>query len=417
MLNAIAKQHRFINRYTVLISFTILAGISQMLWLNFAPLITMLEATYHVTESDINWLLIVFPLIYVLLSIHAGIVIDRKGYRFGIGIGGWIMAIFACVRIIDYSFMWLLIGQIGIAIGQPYVINGISKLVVDWFGQKQQAMATGVGTVGMFAGMALALAGTPMLVDASGLQITMVIFAVITIVSAVFFSLVAYPNPQNKLNELMTSESGSISWRDYIPLLCNRQLLLISIIALLAIGFFNGLTSWLEPILKPNGINAEGAGLIGGMLIIGGIVGASIIPGISDKLGTMKPFLWISCLISVGLVYLICTLDQYMLLLILGAVLGFIFLPGYALLLSHTERLAGEQHAGEATGLIMLTGNLGGVLVILAMQLVKGDSATWINSVYLMMGLLVLCVILALNIKEGSSTPSKINHRRDVQSR
>lgn len=403
-MNAIAKQHRFTNRYTVLISFTILAGISQMLWLNFAPLITMLERTYHVTESDINWLLIVFPLIYVLLSIHAGIVIDRKGYRFGIGIGGWIMAIFACVRIMDYSFMWLLIGQIGIAIGQPYVINGISKLVVDWFGQKQQAMATGVGTVGMFAGMAFALAGTPMLVDVVGLQMTMVIFAVITIVSAVFFAFVAYPNPQNKLNEQMTSDSGGISWRDYIPLLRNRQLLLISFIALLALGFFNGLTSWLEPILKPNGIDAEGAGLIGGMLIIGGIVGASIIPGISDKLGTMKPFLWISCLISIVLVYLICTMDQYMLLLILAAVLGFIFLPGYALLLSHTERLAGEKHAGEATGLIMLTGNLGGVLVILSMQLVKGDSDSWINSVYLMLGLLVLCVILALNIKEGRST-------------
>ncbi|WP_136605547.1 MFS transporter [Paenibacillus dokdonensis] len=415
-MNAIAKRHRFTNRYTVLISFTILAGISQMLWLNFAPLITMLETTYHVTESDINWLLIVFPLIYVLLSIHAGIVIDRKGYRFGIGIGGLIMAIFACVRIMDYSFMWLLIGQIGIAIGQPYVINGISKLVVDWFGQKQQAMATGVGTVGMFAGMALALAGTPIIVDKAGLQMTMVIFAVITIVSAVFFALVAYPKPLNKLNKQMMSESDGISWRDYIPLLRNRQLLLISVIALLALGFFNGLTSWLEPILKPNGIDAEGAGLIGGMLIIGGIVGSSIIPGISDKLGTMKPFLWISCLISIVLVYLICTMDQFMLLLILGAVLGFIFLPGYALLLSYTERLAGERHAGEATGLIMLTGNLGGVLVILTMQLVKGDSDSWINSVYLMMGLLVLCVILALNIKERRSAPLKINHKRNTHS-
>jgi nitrate/nitrite transporter NarK len=86
------------------------------------------------------------------------------------------------------------------------------------------------------------------------------------------------------------------------------------------------------------------------------------------------------------------------------------------LLLSHTERLAGEQHAGEATGLIMLTGNLGGVLVILAMQLVKGDSDSWINSVYLMLGLLMLCVILSLNIKEGRSTQMKINHRRDTHS-
>jgi len=400
-------QRRFTNRWSVLISFTILAGVSQMLWLNFAPLISMLEARYQVTEADINWLLIVFPLIYVLLSIHAGILIDRRGYRYGIGLGGIFMTVFACVRILDFDYSFLLIGQIGIAIGQPYVINGISKLVVDWFGEKQQGAATGIGTVGMFVGMALALAGTPILADSIGLQWTMVVFAAITALSTCLYLLVAHPNPNNQ----QTSQtSTNVSWRDYIPLLRNRQLLLISAIALLALGFFNGLTSWLEPILKPNGIDAENAGLIGGMLILGGIVGSLIIPGISDKLGTIKPFLGISCLLGVGFVYLLCTLQDSTILLIISGLLGFVFLPGYALLLSHTEKLAGEKHAGEATGLMMLTGNLGGVLVILAMQLVKGESDTWINAVYLMLALLLVCVILSLNIKEGSRKEQPPSH-------
>lgn len=371
-----------------------------MLWLNFAPLISMLESKYNVTEGDINLLLIVFPLIYVLLSIHAGIVIDRRGYRFGVGLGGMIMAVFACVRIFDQSFIILMLGQIGIAIGQPYVLNGISKLVVDWFGREQQAMATGIGTAGMFAGMALALAGTPLLVNWTGFQLTMVIFAAITVISAGIFWLVAYPNEQNNQANNQT-EANSISWRDYIPLLRNRQLLLIAVIALLSMGFFNGLTSWLELILKPNGIDAEKAGLIGGMLIIGGIIGASIIPGISDKIGRRKPFLWVSSLFAIGLVYLLCTATSYSILLLVSALLGFVFLPGYALLLSYTEQLAGEKHAGEATGLMMLTGNLGGVIVIAAMQLIKGESETWINAVYLMLVLLLLCFILTLNIREG----------------
>ncbi|MHB8873467.1 MAG: hypothetical protein ACYC8T_07240, partial [Myxococcaceae bacterium] len=41
----------------------------------------------------------------------------------------------------------------------------------------------------------------------------------------------------------------------------------------------------------PQGVDATTAGLVGGVLIIGGIVGAVIIPLLSDKLRRRKPFL------------------------------------------------------------------------------------------------------------------------------
>ncbi|WP_314591539.1 MFS transporter [Paenibacillus terrigena] len=385
------------NRWTVLLSFTLLAGISQMLWLNFAPLITTLEERYHVSEESMNLLLMVFPLVYVLLSVHAGIVIDRRGYRFGVGIGGLLMAIFACVRIFDQQFIFLVIGHVGIAIGQPYVMNGITKLVADWFPRDRQAMATGLGTVGMFAGMALALATTPILVTATNLQVTMIIFAGLTVLATLFFWLVAYPNPQGNQQQA----EPSVRWRELLPLLRNRQLFLICIIAFFALGFFNGITSWLEPILKPYGVNAEQAGLVGGMLIIFGMLGAAIIPAISDRYRRRKPFLILCCTVALLLTYPLCTTGNMGALLLFSGLFGFMFLPGYALLLSMTEEIAGEKHAGEATGLMMLAGNLGGVLVIAAMQWVKGDSESWLSAVYLMIAILLICTVLAWNMKEG----------------
>ena len=64
----------------------------------------------------------------------------------------------------------------------------------------------------------------------------------------------------------------------------NRELVFIFILSFLGLGYFNGLTTWLEPILAPNGINSMQAGMIGGVLILGGIVGSAIIPPISDKM-------------------------------------------------------------------------------------------------------------------------------------
>ncbi|MFO1525212.1 MAG: hypothetical protein U1F16_04470 [Turneriella sp.] len=47
--------------------------------------------------------------------------------------------------------------QTGIAIGQPFIMNAISKLVADWFEPEHNALATGLGALGMFIGMALGL--------------------------------------------------------------------------------------------------------------------------------------------------------------------------------------------------------------------------------------------------------------------
>ena len=93
------------------------AAMSQMLWLNFAPLISFLQDTYKVDEFTAGSLLLSFPLLYVFLSIHSGTLIDKKGYKYVIALGSIISAVFSCVRICDSSFYALFIGQTGIAIG------------------------------------------------------------------------------------------------------------------------------------------------------------------------------------------------------------------------------------------------------------------------------------------------------------
>lgn len=379
------------RRWAVLAAYTLVAGVSQMLWLNFAPLLGLVQNRYGVSEEVAGLLVGVFPLLYVVLSIPAGALTDSRGYRVTVGTGAIVMAIAACVRILDHDFWFLLAGQLGVAIAQPFVGNGISKLVADWFPDEQGALATGLGTVGMFAGMAVGLAATPALVAASDLGTAMTVFAGITAAAALLFWLVVTPN---------RAPAVVADGPRFRPLLAQRGLRILLVLAFLGLGVFNGLTTWLEPILAIRGIDAGRAGLVGGALIVGGIAGAIVVPALSDAARRRKPFL-IACAASgLALIWPLCTTGHFGALLGLAGLLGFLFLPAYALLLEMSAQLAGPAAAGAATSLLMLAGNAGGVAVVVAMPLVKGDRLDYQPAIALLLVLLAITVALATRAPE-----------------
>lgn len=366
------------------------AAMSQMLWLNFAPLLTEVQKKYRVDELTSNLLILVFPLIYVLISVPAGFLTDKRGYRYSILLGSIIMTLFAALRIYDGPFWFLVACQTGIAIGQPFIINGISKLVADWFPAEQNALATGIGTLGMFIGMALAMGLAVPLYTALQYRGSMFVFAGVTFASTLLFAVFAREN-----RGIRHSATADMT-RDIRLLMKSGNLLRLFAISFLALGYFNGFTGWLEQILAPNGVSAEAAGNAGAFLIGGGILGAAIIPAISDAVRRRKPFLIVCCLLAGAFTWPLSRSGDGNLLYIYSALLGFFFLPGYALLLSSTEEFAGRDKAGSATGLLMLFGNAGGVVVGIAMDAVKTSPKDWRNAVYLLLGTIFLSLLLAL---------------------
>ena len=90
--------------WSALAAFTLALGTNQMLWLNFAPLLSLVQRRYGVSELAASTLVLVFPLLYVGLSIPAGRLTDQRGYRFSAGIGVAIMAAGAGVRVFTGQF-------------------------------------------------------------------------------------------------------------------------------------------------------------------------------------------------------------------------------------------------------------------------------------------------------------------------
>ena len=385
------------TRWRVLVAFVLVAMVTQLLWLNFAPMLVDLEKRYGVSDLVASLLVLPFPALYVLLSIPSGRLIDRLGYRRVVGWGAVISAVGSLIRLDTAHFAALLAGQFVIAIGQPFVVNGINKLVADWFEEDEVAIATGLGTVGMFLGMALGMATTPGLASSIGLRGAMVVNALAAIGAAVAWYVLCVE--RGVAEEEQPSPFGS--------LLRNRQLMLFVVLGLLGLGFFNGLTTWLEQLLEPRGLDAQQSGLVGGAIILGGILGAIVIPALADWAHARRLPL-IACVGAATATNLWLTAAwSYRGLLASGALMGFFFMPAFALLLAMTGEVVDRRDIGAATGLLMLAGNGGGVLVILAMQGIGGwkGHGPWARLV----GLTVITFALSLGapetFKESEVTP------------
>ncbi len=380
------------RKWINLLIFAFMAALSQVMWLNFAAMLGFLQTTYQVSEEVASLVILVFPLAYVLFGFHAGRWIDRVGYKKVLIWAGLGMTVAATGRLFPLGFTGLLVCQIGLSIVQPYIINAINALVADGFTPEEQAGAVGLGTAAMFIGMALGIGLTPVLVDAMGFVNGMAVWALASGLAtlACFIGL----KEKRKTNPSSASMSGVRA------LMKQPEMWRLLWVSLLALGYFNGLTTFIELILAEKNISPEDSGLIAAVMILGGILGAIIVPLVSDKVGKRKPFILLAAFSALVLTYPLLQGGALGWLMTLAAGLGFLFLPGYALLLSHAERVAGVSLAGTATGLLMIGGNAGAVLVILGMQTLHGISGTWQTAIWGCMAILVLAFCIAAFLRD-----------------
>jgi cyanate permease len=369
------KQAAALRRWLVLAAFLGALILTQVFWYNFAPLISLLTAKYHISGLTASWTILVFPLASMLFSGYAGALIDRRGYRFAIQCGLALMALSAALRIFD-GFYMLLAGQIGIAISVPCIVTCISTLVADWFGPAEEGLFTGICTIGIFVGMALSLAASPLLVEWLGFRGAMSLLAAVAAGWALLFHFTAREN--HPVRE--ASRAAKPATTPVRELLMNRNLAIIFATAFIGQGCFNALTTWLEVIWHERGFASDAAGMAGGMIIAGGIAGALLIPPLLDKFDHPRLLLWICLAPSLLLVHRFVFAGSPRRGYAWGALLGFLWLPSLAITLTIIERVAHKEHAGAASGIFWTIGNAGVLGLTVCFEILK-EATNWRTSI------------------------------------
>jgi MFS family permease len=154
------------RRWGILMGFTLISMSSQIIWLNFAGIVSpQTQDIFHVGLGQIGLISAVWPLVFIPLSMPAGLLVDRWGFRKTVILGGGIIMVFSRLRILSGTdFTSLFVFESLATIGQPFIFNSISKLSGDWFPSGEQTVATGIGTMGQIVGMTIALVIVPVMV-------------------------------------------------------------------------------------------------------------------------------------------------------------------------------------------------------------------------------------------------------------
>jgi len=388
-------------RWAILGVFMLINLTLQILWICFAPITGPAARFYSVSELQIGFLAMSFMIVFIPLSLPVSWIIDTLGYRRSVNIGAVMMAVFGLLRgIFAANYTIVVISTLGLAVSQPFLMNSISTVAAKWFPVRERATASGLVIVASFLGIAAGQILSPVLFTKYGIMTMLLIYGIAAAVSTVIFIIFtreAPPEPPCSPGE----ETRAFMLEGFKKMIRMKDIWILMFLFLVGMGVFNGISTWIESIVRPKGFGISQAGNLGGALLIGGIVGAIIIPLLSDKLQKRKIFLLAGVALSIpGLIGVIFA-GSYWLLLSSMFVLGFFLMSLAPIGYQYAAEITHPAPEGTSNGLLNLAGQAS-VIFIYGMEVLKSKNGSFSTSLLLFAGLLVLCVFLIFSMKESS---------------
>lgn len=361
------------SRWLPIIAYALVSAANQMLWLTFTPVTTGAASYYGVSEGAVGWLAEIFPLLYVVLALPTGKLIDRY-LRLGLGAGAVLTAAGALLRLAGPNFAVVLLGQVIIAVAQPLILNSVTKLSGGYLRSSDRATGIAVSSAGIFAGMVVAMLLGSVLSDS--IPTLLLVQAALSCAAAAAMVL-ALRRPAVFADAAPVSVPLRTVWSDgYIRLLTG--------LVCVGFGVFIALTTWLQALLEPSGVSASEAGVLLLLMVVAGVLGSALVAPWVARRGRTVLFITLSLVAGVIGALLLAIAPGMVVGVPVLIVLGVFLLTDLPVVLELAERRAGPA-GGTATALLWLAGNAAGLVSALIVQQLLGRPA---------LGFVVLAVLL-----------------------
>lgn len=346
------------NRWDVVVAYAVVGAATQVLWLTFAPITTATAEHYGVSEGAVGWLAEVFPLLYVVLAIPAGMALDRWFVPALRG-GAALTAAGALLRLGGDTFAWALAGQLLVAVGQPFVLNAVTKVATGYVAPPARPAAIALGTGGQFAGLLLGLVLGPALGSAADLRTLLAVEAAFGALAAAALWAALRVRQVGA-----TAQQRTIGLHELRVVWGDRLVRLLCALALVGFGVFIALTTWLQGLLEPFGVSDDTAGAMLVAAVVAGVLTTSWLPAATARRGAERSLLTAALLVCGGCCAALAVVRAVGAQFVLVAAIGAVVLPALPVLLELAERSAGSA-GGSAAALLWLAGNLGGIALAL----------------------------------------------------
>jgi len=390
-------------RWVMLCVYMIIIAVNQLLWITFAPITNEAVQHYGVSDLKIGILSMCFMIVYLVVSIPASWIIDTYGIRIGVGTGAVLTGLFGLLRgLVSSNYSLLLVAQIGIAIGQPFLLNAITKVAARWFPIEERATASGLGTLSSYMGILTGMILTPWLVNGSGITRMLYIYGIFALISAVVFLVFVRERPP--VAPCRPDQEERALAVDGLKLIFkNKDFNWLLFIFFIGLGVFNAVTTWIENILRPRGFTSLQAGMTGGLMIAGGILGALILPILSDHYRKRTPFIMIALAgATIGLIG-ITVATNYFLVLMSGMAFGFFLLSSGPIGFQYGAEITYPVSEGTSNGFLLLAGQISGILFIFGMDSFKSSSTgSMTRPLVVLIFLMAISLLSSSRIRESS---------------
>ncbi len=348
--------------WRVIVAYALVAAATQMLWLSYAAITTDAARQYGVSESAIGWLSEIFPLLYVVLAIPAGMVLDRW-FRPALAGGAGLVAAGGLIRLGGLSFGWAMAGAVAVALAQPVVLSAVGKLAAEYAPPPERAAAIAAGSAGNFVGMLAALGLGPTLGAHGHLGRLLAVEAGLAVAATLGLLAVLRRAP------VRAGEAGSDGAQVVGSLASVRALWAVprmrTLCGLVFLGFgvFVALATWLQTLLHPDGVSDTTAGALLVAMIVAGVVGCAALPPVVARRKAERPYLGAAVGVSAAGCAALGVAPWLGVRTAALVAMGALLLPALPIVLTAAEELAGSAAAGAAGAIVWMAGNLGGLVV------------------------------------------------------
>ena len=386
-------------RWVILAVFMFINLTIQVLWISYAPITGPAAQFYGVSDLKIGLLAMTFMMAFIPLSIPVSWAIDTYGFRSTVSVGAILMGVFGVLRgLAGANYDLVLLATIGVAAAQPFLLNAWTKVPAQWFSVEERATAVGLVTLANLAGTALGMVLTPALIESLPIPTVQLIFGAAAAFSGLLFVLLAREKPATPPCP-PGQEVRALMLDGLKHALKVKNFWLYLVVSFIGMGVFNGVTTWVENIIRPRGFTPADAGTLGALMLGGGVLGAVLIPPFSDKQHKRRRYILLGFVLAIPGLLGVTFAAQPWLLFVSAFAMGFFLISASPVGMQYAAEVTHPTPEGTSNGLIQLFGQASVVFVYI-MEALKTPDGAFTPALLLAVGLLLASVLLILQMKD-----------------
>ncbi|XP_033873903.3 heme transporter FLVCR1-like [Acipenser ruthenus] len=405
------------RRFAVLIVFSLCSLVNSFQWIQYSIITNIFMDYYNVTSNEINWLSVVYMIVYVPLIFPATWLLDKKGLKItavlGAGLncsGAWLK----CASVRPDLFGVTMFAQTICSVAQLFILGLPSRIASVWFGPKEVSTACATAVLGNQLGTAIGFLLPPVLVpytknniDLIGSNISIMFYGT-AVVSTLLFALTVIvfkekpPLPPSQAQAVLSESSPEdYSYKQsIINLFKNFSFLLLLVSYGILTGSFYSVSTLLNQMIIVHYKDEEvNAGRIGLTLVVAGMVGSIICGFWLDLTKAYKGTTLIVYLLSfIGILIFTFTLDLGYLILVFftAGILGF-FMTGYLPLgFEFGVEMTYPVPEGTSSGLLNASAQVFGIIFTLIQGKLTTDYNPLAGNIFLCVWIFIGVILTAL---------------------